>query len=134
MSCGKVAPRLSQHWKSVVKIQMVTLVIDVLRQPKNNSSAEVCLPCLLSGPFVHFTVVCDPIRRTAAPHLEATFGRFHGHILFHCVSALETYHGLVNGLLSWRIVDCSPSLAKAVNHGSDLVETVMSWLVARHCL
>ena len=86
--------------------------------------------CLPSGPLIHLTVIHQPVWRTATPHLEP---RLVGFILC-CISNLETYHCLINGLLPWWIVASSPSMMKTVDHGTDLVEAVISWLVTGHCL
>ena len=96
--------------KIIVIKEMVALVICALPNAKQQL-CSVCLPTLTT--FIHFTIIGHPIWRTLTPHLVATFGRFHGHVLLHCISALETYH-CHNGLLTRRMVAGSPSCSEIV--------------------
>ena len=111
----------------------MALVVYKLCQSEYDTGAEASFPGLLRRTFIHLTVIGKAVGRAMTPHLEATFGRLHGHVLLHSTSAVEAYHGFVNGLLLWLMVAGSPCFLEPLDHGPELVQSVIPRLTSGYC-
>ena len=88
------------------------------------------LACLVDPSYTSQSFVIplgEQQHQTLKPRLVGFMGTY-------CFIAILPLKSTLASSMDCSLVECSPSVAKVVNHGLDLVEMVMSCLVAQHCL
>ena len=81
------------------------------------------------GPCTPAPQTCTHCERiSSAPHFDSSLDRLCWHVLFEAGAALKTYHGLIDGVFTARLVQSGQLLLQLHQYWADFLQAIMARL------